>query len=462
MIAQKIRQIIGQMIAYLNVPLHSPSLLRVFAATAAIFTASLASALAEPPLPLSQAVSEALSGSPSLQKAASAKEQSQWKRTEALSEFLPTVSGSANYLFDKKYAFIDVNLGAGAVTFPQVIPTASYNLSARLPLFDGFAAVNRYRSAGKLAESSDQDFNWARFSLERQIILLYYKALAAHSLEEVARQNVNTLEDHLKDVKNFKRAGISTNFDVLRVEVQVSEAHSALLDASDNVAIARQKLAEAMGMANDSRAPQGGLPALTPKAIASLQDFRPEHRADIESIRARVNSAEYLENAAGLFWVPKIYAFGDFQHYNNRDNSVWSKNAFRDAYQVGLGLSWNIFDGMASYARSKQAVEAQFQAEKNLQIAQLHSHQDFDVWRRKFLYSCSVYNSRQSDVQKSKESVRLAREARRVGARTNTDLLDAEAESFRAQAGLVNAQIGAIEALLNLELATGQKIYNFY
>jgi outer membrane protein TolC len=64
-------------------------------------------------------------------------------------------------------------------------------------------------------------------------------------------------------------------------------------------------------------------------------------------------------------------------------------------------------------------------------------------------------------VQKSTESVRLAREGHRVGARTNTDLLDAEAELFRAQAGVVNSQVGAIEALINLELTVGKKIYDF-
>ena len=64
-------------------------------------------------------------------------------------------------------------------------------------------------------------------------------------------------------------------------------------------------------------------------------------------------------------------------------------------------------------------------------------------------------------MQKATESLRLVKEGRRVGARTNTEFLDTETELFRAQAGQVNSQIGAVEALINLELATGQKLYNF-
>ena len=94
-------------------------------------------------------------------------------------------------------------------------------------------------------------------------------------------------------------------------------------------------------------------------------------------------------------------------------------------------------------------------------MGELKAANDVEFWKKKLMYFISVYQSRQSDIQKAGESVRLAKEGRKVGVRTNTDLLDAELELFRAQASSVNAQIGAVEALINLELATGQKIYTF-
>ncbi len=413
-------------------------------------------------LSLSQAVDEAFRQSPELQKVSSALAEAKWKRVETLSGFLPSVSASATHLLDKKLAYVDVNFGSGPLAFPQVIPTTSYNLSARLPIFDGLANVSRYRAAGQWADAAEHDLSWARLRVEHDVVLLYYRALAAKSLAEVARQNLRTLEDHLKDVQNFKRAGVSTNFDVLRVEVQVSEAKAALLDAEDNVALGRQKLAEALGRAEEEREIAGNLPELSPNLLPKNIEVARESKHDLLSLGARADSLSLIESAASVHLVPKVFLFGDYQHYNNRNERVWSNTAFRDAYQVGVGLSWNIFDGMQSWAKSKESVEASFQAEKSVQQAELRAQQDFEVWRRKFLYYCSVYSARQSDVLKSRESVRLARAGRRVGARTNTDLLDAEAESFRAQAGLVNSQLGAIEALLNLELATGRKIYNFY
>jgi outer membrane protein TolC len=63
-----------------------------------------------------------------------------------------------------------------------------------------------------------------------------------------------------------------------------------------------------------------------------------------------------------------------------------------------------------------------------------------------------------SDQSRSSEAVRLAKEGRRAGARTSSELLDAELDLFRARAGVVNAQVGMIESLIQLELATGKEL----
>jgi outer membrane protein TolC len=83
---------------------------------------------------------------------------------------------------------------------------------------------------------------------------------------------------------------------------------------------------------------------------------------------------------------------------------------------------------------------------------------DFEFWKRRSLYSATLYRARLSDVQKAQESVRLAKESYRAGARTSSDVLDSELELFRARAGVVNSQMSYAESLLNLELALGHSL----
>ena len=277
----------------------------------------------------------------------------------------------------------------------------------------------------------------------------------------MAAQNVKTLEDHLKDVKLFKSAGVSTNYDVLRVDVQMSEAKSELLNTADNIAIERDNLSEVMGFLSDQRQVTGTLPVLTAALVqsASLDDVA--GRGDLQALESRTEAYDYQETAAGKYWFPRFWLYGQYDYYNNKSNGLFDGSSYRNAYQIGLSLTWNIFDGLTSYARSKQSVAEHFQADKTLQIGKIKAKQDLEFWKRKFVYFCSIYHARVEDIQKSTESVRLAKEGRRAGIRTNSDLLDAELELFRARAGAVNAQLGSTEALIHVELATGKKLYTF-
>jgi outer membrane protein TolC len=415
-------------------------------------------------LSLAEAVEEARHNSPKLQKSQSALEEAQWKRVETYSGFLPSLSLSANRLLDKDYLLTDVKLAGSPapVAIPQIVPSTILSLNGQLPLFDGFASTNRFLSARSFEAAAGEDLAWQGFLLEREVVLLYYKALGAEALRKVAEQNLRTLEDHSRDTGLLKKAGVSTNYDLLRVDVQVSEARSELMNAEDNQVLAKNRLAEAMGKAFEERDISGSLPVLEESLIAGLDTQAPSERGDLKAMGERVEGASRLESAASTHLVPRLSLFGQYQYYNNRNDELTDGAAFRHAHQVGLALNWNIFDGMSSISRSKQSVEQRVQMEKQYELARLHSRQDLELWKRKFLYFCSVYKARVSDVEKAKESLRLAREGRRAGARTNTDILDAESDLFRAEAGVVNSQIGAIESLLNLEQAAGKPIHKFF
>lgn len=412
-------------------------------------------------LRLPEALQEALDNSPKVQRSESQYRETSWKKTESYSGFLPTLTADASYLFDKKYALVDVNLGGNPLSIPQIIPTTNLALTARWSLFDGFSSTNRYRSSSAFEKSAKDDFDWTRFQVEREVTVLFYKALAAKELKAVAEQNVRALEDHLKDVRLFKKVGSSTNYDVLRVEVQMSEAQSELMNATDNVEVARARLSEALGQDADVKEVDGALPRLKAGLVSNVTELKMSERKDLESLREKAEGFRHQEDSAERYWVPRIALVGQYQYYNNRNDRFDDYDNFRDAYNYGIALSWNLFDGMTSIAKSKQSIEQKYQAEKTLRQAELKAKRDFDFWKRKYIYYCSVYEARLNDIVKAEESVRLSREGQKVGARTNTDVLDAEAELYRAKAGAVNAQVGAIEAVVNLELSTGEKLVQF-
>jgi outer membrane protein TolC len=410
------------------------------------------------PLTLSEAIGQ-FDTSPKVERAASQKEEASWKRVEAMSGFLPKIQANASRLLDAKLVLVDIPFGGVTQSIPQILPTTTYGLGVDWTLFDGFANIQRFQGAQSLERAAEKDLDWMKIQGERDVVLLFYRALAAQTLKQVAEANLKTLTDHLSDTRLFKQAGTGTKFDVLRVEVQESEARSEVLNQTDNVTVSMLRLAEQLGQDLSTRNLQGQLPVLGPELVQNIK-FDESKRGDLQAMHARLEGAEKNASASNKFWVPRVSFAGNYMQYNNLTDD-YTGTGFRSAYSAAVNLQWNLYDGGISLARDRQAVEQKVQAAKSLAITRQKASNDFEYWRRRYLYNASIYQARLSDVQKSTESVRLAKEGRRVGTRTNTDLLDAESELFRARAGLVNSQIGAIEALINLEVATGQKLYSF-
>ena len=147
--------------------------------------------------------------------------------------------------------------------------------------------------------------------------------------------------------------------------------------------------------------------------------------------------------------------------YNQTSKSLSINDSFKNGYNIGMNLTWTFFDGCKSIAKDQIAFEQKIQTLKTLEMAKIKAINDASFWRRKYIYYVDTFKARLADIQRANESVRLAKEGRKVGTRTNTDLLDAEAELFRAEAASINAQLSSIEALINYEIATGKQIYQF-
>lgn len=409
-------------------------------------------------LTLHKAIQEALRDSLSIQKSESQLHENEYKKIAAVSSFLPSLTGSVSYLPEKKYMLVDMNLGSGTTTIQQVVPTTIYSLKAQWPIFEGGAGLSLYQSASAAEDSARLEHDWQKFLVSRQAIQSFYSLLAQKALLEVSFQNKKALEDHLKDIKAYQSVGASTHYDVLRVETQLSLAESELLSTEDNIEVAKSRLGEVLGKEKEIRELSGQFPPVNAALIEGVKIGETSQRGDLQALGKKVEAGQLLANSASKFWIPRLSLVGEFNRYNNVNDRFNDNNAFRESYFAGLNLSWNIFDGFSSYGRSGQQLEQSRQLEKTFQQTALKAKQDFEFWRRKFLYFCTVTTARQNDVRRTEEAVRLAKAGQKAGVRTSTDLLDAEVDLFRAKASLVNAQLGSIEAITQIEIATGKQL----
>jgi outer membrane protein TolC len=442
------------------------SLLAIISSTpAALAEGDAGSQPSQGTLTLDQAISEGSINSPTIQGSEAILDENHWRKNESIGAgFLPKLSALAGHYFDvTKYQQESITFDGQLVTLPELFPNNQVSLNGSIPIFDGLANVHHSQAASLVEQASEQELAHLKFTLSEQIRLAFYRALAAQGLRDVAVENVKTLEDHLKQVDLQRKGGTATRYDSLRVSVQLNEAKSDEDDAEDGMLQTHKGLVQLMGLSQDARTLQGVLPVPDSGKVKSLEltEQVPLDRSDLHALELRVDAADQDRKANNAWFIPSVSAGGQFTYYNllvYDSGGATDNHNYQTAYNVGVFLSWNLFDGGASYSRSREAAARKIQAEKASESARILVPYDFAYWKKRYLSNTAHYASKQLDVSRSEESVRLAKEEERAGSRTSTEVLDAELDLYRSRAGVVNAQVNAADSLINLELALGRNI----
>jgi outer membrane protein TolC len=419
-------------------------------------------------LSLEDAQKEALEHSPLYHKAQDAERETGWGQMEALSDgFVPHVSAKGQDFFRGavKYGSEEVNFGGSPLNFPENYPETSLSLDASFDLFDGFRNIHKLDAANNSHEAARVESEFSLLQLGETVRLKFYESQASQLLSDMADQNVKTLQDHLRIVQDQLDNGQATKYDVLQVQVELSEAQSDQITAHDNLALARESLALAMGLKNDSRPLSGELPGLDEAAllkIASEADFKDS--PDLKTKQLQALAAGDQSAAAHSFWFPKVSLIGEYEWYDGQSvvlgatPPATNTGIYQTSYFVGAAATWDILDGGLSVAKANEADEKAKEAKDDYDAAQLQTPYDFDLWKRRLASSLADYKAKLTDVDTAKENARLATLGFKAGTRTTNDVLKAEFDEYRASAGLVESQLNALEALINLEFVTGKRL----
>ena len=410
---------------------------------------------AENGISLEEALTQGAENNPQLKSSHAALMEALWKKKENFGSFLPKVDLIGSHFTDLKYQQIQLSPTS---VFDSTYPKTTFEAQAVLNLFDGLKSIYSYQSSSANYEAADYEYTQVKLITENAIRLKFFQAIGAQVLASVAEKNVKTLTDHLKKAQDLLNHGELTKVDVLKIQVQLEQAIPEKLSAIDNAFLARRSLTEAMGLDQDERQLLSTLPIPKEEMVVNVDPKASLERLDLKALQKRTEASEELYKASRSIWMPKINLIADYQYYNNRNFSLSESDKFRNAYSLGVSFSWNLFDGGSSYARQESSYYQKIQLEQKSKKMALATSNEVEFWKRRYQNSAILYAAKLRSVEASKESVRIYQNGLKAGTRTNSDLLDAELDLDRSEAGVIKAQVDAVEAQLNLELAMGRRL----
>jgi outer membrane protein TolC len=285
-----------------------------------------------------------------------------------------------------------------------------------------------------------------------RVVAAWLGVMTAKEYVGVTGKALEAARQHHDVAVRMEQAGLGLASDGLRARVAVAEAEGASVNAIHRLELARKGLALAMGEKGGvSVDAEGETPPMPPAGpLEERIALALKNRKDLAAISERVGSADTNVDLQRAGYLPTVGFRAGYQLDGGSpfhpDNRAWN---------VGVGLKWNLFDGLRREASAGRARIESGKAREQLRGASDQAaFQVSQAW-----LSVSDAESRlaiaREAVAAAEEGVRLIRTRYENQMGRMTDVLDAQSALDAARAGQVRAGNDLRQAQADLELASG-------
>ncbi|WP_162851151.1 TolC family protein [Panacagrimonas perspica] len=379
----------------------------------------------------------------------------------ARSAYLPTVSGSGSATRTVAGdSTSSSGFGGGEGEGSEFSSSSSgnktrYSASATLSylLFDFGARGAALDGARALLDAARATRNATLQTVYLSAVTSYYGWVSAEGALKAAQEGERAAKESLDAATIREQVGTATRADRLQAQTAYSQSQLTRVQAEGALRTSLGTLANAMGLAANTKLRLAEAPVVSPSAdyteqLDPLVTASIEARPDLAAAAANLRSAESDIDAARAAGRPSLSASAS-QSYTDTGTRT------RDTTSVGLSLSIPIFEGFSTTYRVRGA-EAQLEASK-AELERLRNQATLDVYQAHSELTTqtqSVFTA-QSLVAAAEESESVARGRYEAGVGTILDLINAQSSAADARRQLVLARSNWAAARTQLAQSVG-------
>lgn len=422
--------------------------------------AAAASALAQQPLSLPDAVRTALERHPSIEAASEQIKAAGARVEQAKAGQLPRVGWTESFMTSNnpvfafgsllnQRRFAAANFAIDKLNSPGFVNNFQTLVQAEQSIYDGGAVKAQMRAAGigkAMAEEQRRGIEMQRIAAVAQRYHAVWMAREAQAAAEAAEKSA--LAD-LERAEAVRAAGMNTDADVLSIRVHVAAMSEQVIERREDVRVARAALNEAMGVELDSTydlttpltaaaAPAGG--------EAKLSASRP----DLRGAELAREAAEARKEAARAALYPQVALRGVFEADRGRFVTQAGANWF-----AGVTVRWNLFNGGADKRAVDQASHDTAAARAGERQARQAAGLEVRQAEAGLRAATGKIAVSEATVAHAEESLRIVKNRYGAGLATVQDLLRNETALLDARTRRLRALYEQRMAAVITELAAG-------
>ncbi|MDI9569883.1 MAG: TolC family protein [Pseudomonadota bacterium] len=326
------------------------------------------------------------------------------------------------------------------------------NLTLTQKIYDFGKREDNVALARLNVDSSRKDMENRITAVVNAVKSAYYDVLKAKLSRDIEAEVREQYRKQLEQAKLFFTAGKKPKYDVTNAEVYLSGAELKLIDGENELRKAWVALNKAMGYEGPAR-----YTVKEPQTLDKLRMGEQEalegaygNRQDLQSLMLQRKAAERSVSLAKKDYFPSLDANAGYEF-------AGSQTPLAQGWNVGVGLTWNLFSGFATGQSVRKALANLKVTEAKIATVRLQIRQEVQTALLDMNKAEESIANALLQVRQATENLELVNLRYQSGLATSLEVVAATVNFSQAKQARVNAYYNYVTAKANLEKAMGRR-----
>jgi outer membrane protein len=401
---------------------------------------------------LDDVIQRALLHSPQVAQAQGTVQLSGTAERTALGAFMPNLSVSSGASVASTQRF-DPNLGT---TVTGSTDTYNAGISSGIDLFTGGRRGAELTRSRAQTDASEAALVEQRYAVTRNAKAAYYDVLRGADLIRSAEARLVRAAQVLEAAERRAQVGTGTRSDVLRAQLEMTNARQALLLATNQKRNAMYSVGRLVGI--DGPVDAGDDQPVVATALSltreQLLDMVLQQSPAVATALANERATSAAVSAARAQYLPTLSGSGGYNWFNDAP----SFNDMRGSWSLRLNMSFPVFN---RFQREESVERSQVQAS----IARIQLDDTRRLARANLERTLGSLETAQQQIELAlqalevaEEDLRMQQERYRLGVSTILDQVTSQENMVRAETDLIAARYDYQLARADLEALVGREL----
>lgn len=292
-----------------------------------------------------------------------------------------------------------------------------------------------------------------------QVKRAFYGVLLTQKLVEANREGLDVVRANYENVQSQFKHGAAAEFDLLRAEVQLANTEPMVISAENNLLLATNALKSLLALPLESPVVVQGeftFTELPAEAIVQRRQEALKSNPSLVQLSLQESMLEQNITVEKANYFPALNLFGSYQ-WQAQDNTFRIRDyLWANTVNVGLQISFPLFDGFKTSARVQQA-EIEWQ---KLKYTRLKAEEGVKIQVQsaelRMTEATKRIQGQEKNISQAEKALQIAQTRFKSGVGTQLELLDTQVAMTRARTNYAQAIYDYLIARAEWQRAVGQ------